>query len=127
MDVIDWTTARHYPWGEGCDGWHLLEAADLSVIEERVPPGKGEQRHRHARARQFFYVLEGEASIELEGVTHVIGARHGLHVPPGAAHQLHNATDCDVRFLVVSMPHSHGDRVPAGSPASRQGVAADDR
>jgi len=35
--------AEHYAWGQGRDGWHLLEDAGLSVIEERMPP---EQAHR---------------------------------------------------------------------------------
>ncbi|MBB6183943.1 cupin domain-containing protein [Oleiagrimonas soli] len=108
--VIDARTAPHYRWGEVCDGWHLLAGDDLSVIEERVPPGASETRHRHTRARQFFYVLEGEATMELEGVEHVLRAGQGLHVPPGATHCLRNASEAAVRFLVVSAPKSHGDR-----------------
>jgi mannose-6-phosphate isomerase-like protein (cupin superfamily) len=105
--------ARHYPWGEGCDGWHLLEGEDLSVIEERVPAGAGERRHRHRRARQFFFVLAGEAFIELEGEPHRLRPFEGLHVPPGAAHELRNEGREELRFLVVSAPRSHGDREDA--------------
>jgi hypothetical protein len=39
--------AEHYVWGSVCDGWRLLNEADLSVIQERVPPGQGEVRHFH--------------------------------------------------------------------------------
>ncbi len=113
MSKVDLSTARHYVWGEACDGWHLHEGEDLSVIEERVPPGAAEARHRHARARQFFYVLEGEATLELDGSIHVLGRGQGLHVPPGAAHQLRNDSRADARFLVVSSPRSHGDREAA--------------
>ena len=113
MSKVDAATARHYAWGSACDGWHLLEGDDLSVIEERVPPGASEVRHRHHRARQFFYVLDGEATMELEGVVHVLRRGEGLHVPPGAAHRLRNASMADIRFLVVSAPKSHGDREDA--------------
>ena len=102
--------AEHYRWGEGCDGWHLLKRADLSVIRERVPPGAAETRHRHACARQFFYVLDGTAVIEVEGAHHVVAAGHGLHVPPGAAHRFRNDSAEDVHFIVVSAPTSRGDR-----------------
>lgn len=105
--------ARHYSWGEVCDGWHLLEGSDLSVIEERVPPGGGERRHRHRVARQFFYVLAGEARIEVEGVVHRLRPGTGLHVAPGQAHELGNAGSEDLLFLVVSAPRSHGDREDA--------------
>ena len=107
--------ARHYQWGEACDGWHLLEGEDLSVIEERVPPGGAEARHRHRSARQFFYALAGHATLEVDGVVHGLAPGESLHVPPGAAHQLRNDGTTDVRFLVISVPRSHGDRedVPA--------------
>jgi len=105
--------AAHYRWGGVCDGWHLLAGDDLSVIEERMPPGAVEVRHRHARARQFFYVLEGVATLEADGVTQVLKAGEGLHIPPGTAHQMRNEGAVDLRFLVISAPKSHGDREPA--------------
>jgi len=108
--VVDTDVAEHYAWGAGCDGWHLLRRDDLSVIRERVPPGAGETRHRHARARQFFFVLAGEAVLDLEGTPHVLRAGQGLHVAPGQAHQFRNQSPTAVEFLVVSAPRSHGDR-----------------
>lgn len=110
MSAVNIASARHYTWGGSCDGWHLLDMADLSMIEERMPPATAEVRHRHLRACQFFRVLDGEAALELEGV---------VHVPPGATHRMRNASNADVRFLVVSAPHSHGDREPAALEASQ--------
>lgn len=105
--------AEHYAWGDACDGWHLLKGDDLSVIQESMPAGAREVRHRHHRARQFFYVLAGEAMMEVEGQLHLLKAGEGLHVPPGAAHQMRNEADGPASFLVVSSPKSHGDREPA--------------
>lgn len=113
MTAISTDNAQHYRWGEVCDGWHLLAQSDLSVIEERMPPGAFEQRHRHASARQFFYVLEGELTLEIEGETYRLTHGVGLHVPPGSAHQVRNDSNADVRIMVISAPRSHGDRTPA--------------
>lgn len=113
MATVSTANTEHYAWGQSCDGWHLLAANDLSVIEERMPPGSFEQRHRHASARQFFYVLEGEMTLELEGAIHRMHRGEGLHVPPGSAHQARNESTSDVRFMVVSAPRSHGDRIAA--------------
>ena len=110
MSVVSRDSGRHYVWGADCDGCHLHEGDDLSVIEERVPPGAAETPHRHRHARQFFYVLSGTATLELEGVAHRLEPGEGLHVPPGAAHRLRNDDDADLRFLVISAPRSHGDR-----------------
>ncbi len=75
-----------------------------------MPAGTAEQRHRHHRAQQFFYVLEGEAALEVEGTAHTLQAGQGLHVPPGSRHQMRNDSDTPLRFLVISQPMSHGDR-----------------
>ncbi len=56
--------AEHFTWGENCQGWNLVRNADLSVIEEMMPPGTAEQIHRHPVAQQFFYILSGDAVME---------------------------------------------------------------
>ena len=105
--------AEHYVWGGNCDGWHLVRTPELSVIQERVPPGRGETRHFHSRARQFFFVLEGEAVLEVAGQRHTLPARTGLEIAPGAPHQFRNESEREVIFLVISQPPGQGDRLPA--------------
>ena len=97
-------------WGEQCDGWHLVRATNVSVIQERMPPGTSEVRHRHAEARQFFFVLTGELTLEVAGAVHVLPARTGLEIAPGVDHQALNRSGTAIEFLVVSSPPSHGDR-----------------
>ena len=111
--MISRESAPHYSWGEGCDGWHLVKSEGLSVIEERMPPGTSERRHLHRRARQFFYVLAGELTMEVEGMEHRLLANHGIEIAPEQVHQAFNRGVNDVRFLVTSQPPSHGDRVDA--------------
>lgn len=113
MEPISRESADHYVWGDGCDGWHLVRSEALAVIEERMPPGGSERRHFHRHAEQFFYVLAGELTLELDGVEAVLGPGSGLRVLPGRAHQAFNRGGQDARFLVVSQPPSHGDRVDA--------------
>jgi mannose-6-phosphate isomerase-like protein (cupin superfamily) len=104
-------TADHYVWGNGCDGWHLLKSPNLSVIEERMPSGTSEVRHYHQRAQQFFFILSGAASMEIEGETIRLSAGEGVHILPGLRHQIRNESGDPVRFLVISQPQSHGDRI----------------
>ena len=113
MDIIDRDSAQHYMWGEVCDGWHLLQRPELSVIAERVPPGASEVRHRHQHARQFFYILSGRAVMELDGRRIELGAGQGLEIPPGAAHRFRNDSAAEVQFLVISHPTTRGDRAEA--------------
>ncbi len=107
---VDRSTAEHYVWGQGCDGWRLARSVGLSVIEERMPGGASEVRHYHAAARQFFYVLSGALTLELDGARHELRAGRGLEIPPGRAHQASNRCDAPAEFLVISAPSTRGDR-----------------
>ncbi len=112
--VMSRQTAEHYTWGGGnCDGWHFLKSQDLSVILERVPPGGSEVKHYHRKSHQFFFVLSGRATLELDGQKLTISSHQGCSVAPGVAHRLSNPAGEkeDLVFLVVSSPMSHGDRV----------------
>jgi len=108
--VISKNSAEHYVWGEVCDGWHLLKRDDVSVIEEIVPPRAGEVPHFHSQARQFFYVLEGQATLEFDDRVVIFSAGEGVHVPPGVKHRFCNTSLEPVRFLVFSSPTTRGDR-----------------
>lgn len=108
--VVSRATAEHYNWGGGCDGWALLPREDLLVIQERMPAGASEARHFHSRARQFFYVLSGELTMELEGTRHLVPAFHGIEIAPLARHQAINASEQEVNFVVVSSPTTRSDR-----------------
>jgi len=104
-------SAEHYTWGDGCDGWRLVDRAELSVIHERMPPGTAEVRHYHQSARQFFFVLSGLATMDVGGARHALRAQQGIEIAPGAPHQISNDSDADVEFLVISQPTTRGDRV----------------
>jgi mannose-6-phosphate isomerase-like protein (cupin superfamily) len=108
-------TAEHYVWGGACDGWHLVRSPDLSIIQERMPPGTSEARHRHRRARQFFYVLHGELTLECAGTRHALTSGQGLEIDPGLPHEARNDSGERVDFLVISQPPGQGDRDPASA------------
>ncbi|MGQ8631029.1 cupin domain-containing protein [Agrobacterium sp. DKPNP3] len=103
--------AEHYNWGSECDGWILSPRPEMMVIQERMPPATAEKRHYHNVARQFFYVLSGELTMELDGTYHSIPSMSGIEIPPLGRHQARNDSDADVHFLVISSPTTRGDRV----------------
>ncbi len=113
-EVVSREHAEHYRWGGAdgneSDGWYLVRAESMHVIEERMPAGAVETRHFHARARQFFYVLEGVLTMEVEGALFYLAAGQGIEIAPGDRHQAVNRGGEALRFLVTSVPPSHGDR-----------------
>lgn len=107
-------TAARYTWGDGCDGFVLVDTDSLSVIEELVPPGATETWHLHTHARQFFYILEGSATMHLRDADVPLTVGEGLEVSPGIEHRFANHSDSMVRFLVMSTPSTRHDRVESG-------------
>ena len=103
--------AEHYVWGEICDGWNLLKRDDMSLIQERVPAGGMEAMHYHEKARQFFYILDGEGMMKFEEREVILRKGQGLEVSPMLKHQFQNRSQADVHFLVISVPSTRGDRV----------------
>lgn len=112
-NVTSRQNAEHYFRGEGCEGWHLLKAPGLSVIQERVPTGKHQVRHYHRKSPQFFFVAvqadhagsrwQGAQAAAAPGLLRTAeGAPSAQRRRSGRA-----GVSCDFR------PMSHGDRVEA--------------
>lgn len=108
--MISQDNAEHYIWGDQCDGWYLVNRQDMLVIHEKMPSCTAEKRHFHSISRQFFFVLTGILTMELEGETQQIHPLQGLEIPPGAKHQARNDGPDPVEFIVVSHPTTRGDR-----------------
>jgi mannose-6-phosphate isomerase-like protein (cupin superfamily) len=66
--------------------------------------------HHHDKARQFFYVLEGEGIMVFEDSFIVLKKGQGIEIAPQVKHQFKNQSDEDVHFLVISVPSTRGDR-----------------
>jgi mannose-6-phosphate isomerase-like protein (cupin superfamily) len=90
----------------------------VSVIQERVPAGEAEVMHYHERSRQFFYILEGEGRMFLEGRTGILEKGKGIEIEPMVKHQFRNDSQSDVHFLVISVPSTRGDRINSAPAAA---------
>lgn len=110
-ELVSRENGEHYAWGDGCDGWHLVKTPGMSVIQERMPPGRSETRHLHQHAHQFFFILSGEATIDVGGEILRAKPGEGCSVEPKVGHVIRNEGTIDLIFLLVSTPPSHGDRV----------------
>lgn len=107
------TPDNHYTWGERCEGWTLTLTEDLAVVEERMPPGTTEKAHHHKEARQFFRVMKGILSMELDEGVFPVKAGEGIEIAPGEVHRAFNDTKDVCVFLVISSPSTKGDRFDA--------------
>jgi mannose-6-phosphate isomerase-like protein (cupin superfamily) len=109
--MVNKANADSYGWGENCKTWLLVDRQDMMIAQEQMPPHTSEVRHLHQKARQFFYVLSGEAVMDLDTETVVLHANEGIQIEPKTAHTMTNRSDEMVEFLVTSCPSVKGDRV----------------
>ncbi len=111
MAIKSTNNTEHYIWGDNCDGWHLLKSESLSIIQEKMPPHTSEGLHFHNSAQQFFFILKGTATFEIEGEIFAVSEKSGIHILSHQKHRIFNHTDLVLEFLVISEPKAHGDRV----------------
>src|SRR5215212_5746959 len=100
----------HYQWGDTCDGWNLVAEEGLNVKLERMPAGTAEAKHFHKQAQQFFFILKGTATFEIENTLTEVMAGEGLHVRAGEIHRIVNNSDTDLEFILCSQPPTAADR-----------------
>lgn len=108
---ITLNTAERAVWGKAGAGWMLSSSAEHSIAERLLAPGVREIKHYHEKSWQFFYVLTGIGTICVDGEEIELGPNEAIEIAAGAKHQMVNAGEEDLKFIVISMPNSVGDRV----------------
>jgi mannose-6-phosphate isomerase-like protein (cupin superfamily) len=102
---------KHYQWGNACDGWNLVDNAALSVKQERMPAGTTEALHYHQFAQQFFFILKGTATFDIDGETIIVNEQEGIHIQAGKKHRISNTTSSAIEFILSSQPSTAADRI----------------
>jgi mannose-6-phosphate isomerase-like protein (cupin superfamily) len=102
---------QQYQWGNGCDGWNFVNEQSISVKQERMPAGAAETLHYHQYAQQFFFMLQGEASFEIEDKLIIVKAQEGIHIRACQKHRIINHTLFPIEFILSSQPSTENDRI----------------
>ncbi|WP_346010342.1 cupin domain-containing protein [Paenibacillus sp. SYP-B3998] len=75
-----------------------------------MPAGTSERKHRHEKAKQFFFILRGEVIMWINGEEITLYPQEGCTILPGTPHQIRNNSHVDNEFFVISTPSTKGDR-----------------
>ncbi|QQL45788.1 cupin domain-containing protein [Sulfuriroseicoccus oceanibius] len=82
--------------------------ANQSLAEATVPAGTSTDRHYHKLSEEFYFILEGTGTMEIDEVEREVGPGDAILIPAGAWHQI-TATE-SLRFLCCcAPPYSHDD------------------
>ena len=70
----------------------------------RLPPKSANTLHKHIRAEEFYFVLEGVGRLRVGGETLTVPKYGGVLVGPEQIRQVFNDTDQEVLWLIIGAP-----------------------
>ena len=70
----------------------------------RLPPQSANTLHKHIRAEEFYFVLEGVGRIRVGEETLTVPKYGGVLVGPDQLRQVFNDTDTEVLWLIIGAP-----------------------
>ena len=82
--------------------------ANQSLAEATVPAGSATERHYHKLSEEFYFILEGTGSMEIDGETRAVEPGDAILIPPGAWHQI-TAGETLRLLCCCAPPYSHED------------------
>jgi pyrroloquinoline quinone (PQQ) biosynthesis protein C/quercetin dioxygenase-like cupin family protein len=103
-----------------------LAAEVLDPRMVRIPPGKFNEKHKHAH-ETLIHILEGSGQVIVDERTFAVRAGDSVLVPRWAMHQTQNTGTQPMRFLAVT-DYRFSERAYLGDPTDyRMGADADAR
>jgi len=75
-----------------------------AILHQRVSPMSGPPLHRRSREDEWFYVLDGEITVEIDGERTVVCGGGSAFAPRGTAHAFQNFGHASAHILVMALP-----------------------
>ena len=113
MTVNQLANQKPFTTADGSTIRSILDATNApvekqSLAEASLPKGGQTERHYHKLSEEIYFILEGEAMMEIDGDTQVVTSNDAILIPAGAWHQITATTG--IRFLCCCAPvYSHED------------------
>ncbi len=109
MDVKNINEVEAFTTKDGSEIRELLShrnscIAKQSLAEARLPVGASTTPHRHPQTEEIYYMLEGEAMMEIDGEQQRVKPGDAIAIPPGARHQITCLGDIPLKFLCTCAP-----------------------
>jgi len=113
MTVLNLTAQTPFTTKDGSQIRSILDRTNApvekqSLAEAAVQAGGSTERHYHKESEEFYFILEGNGRMEINGETHEVGPGDAILIPAGAWHTI--TAETPLRFLCCcAPPYSHED------------------
>lgn len=87
----------------------LLEHSQSEILGARLwrfPPKSANTHHKHVKAEEFYFVLEGVGRMRVGAETLTVPKHGGVLVGPNMMRQVFNDTDNEVLWLILGAPEN---------------------
>jgi mannose-6-phosphate isomerase-like protein (cupin superfamily) len=109
-NIINWKDLNQIE--DGCGGKIFkifdTENSGLKNVEIAMcifSPGEIARIHYHKKIEEVYFILEGEGSIELDGIWYPLKAEDSIAIPIGVKHRMKNVSnDITLKFLSINSP-----------------------
>jgi quercetin dioxygenase-like cupin family protein len=99
---------------------------NAAVFHLTVPPMSGPPLHRHSREDEWFYVLQGSITVEIDGARCVLKPGGSAFALRGTVHAFQNFTSETGMILVMTTPGTEFNKFFVAISAHNMGLAAPD-
>ena len=109
MEVRSYDAAEPFTTTDGSTIRSLLDlsvapVANHSLAEAALPAGGQTDRHHHKVSEEMYYLVEGEALMEIDGEERAVTAGDAILIPVGSWHQITNTGSGVMRMIVTCAP-----------------------
>ena len=78
--------------------------ANHSLARIVIPTGKSSNLHYHKITEETYFILKGEAGMQVNGKKVQLIPGQACYLAPGDVHQIHNEGEADLVFLAFCAP-----------------------
>ncbi len=113
MTILNIATQSPFTTKDGSTIRSILDRTNApvknqSLAEATVPAGCATQRHYHRLSEEFYFILEGRGTMEIDGQAREVAPGDAIMIPPGAWHTI--TAHATLRFLCsCAPPYRHDD------------------
>ena len=79
----------------------MTDSVGFQVKRVMIKPGCAMALQRHQKRAEHWVVVEGLASVHVDGIDHLLNANDSVYIPKGAVHCLANKTDATLHLVEV--------------------------
>jgi quercetin dioxygenase-like cupin family protein len=97
----------------------------FAIFQHAVAPMSGPPLHRHSLEDEWFYILNGDITFEIDGQRIVLHKGGSAFAPRGTVHTFQNFTNAPAEILALVTPGGFNQFFQEFSQSSKEGPASD--